>query len=164
MLARSMSPKRISAIQRREAAIHEAGHVVIGRHVGRQLDCLDPVARIIRNDSGDLDERVWWGVTQFYNIERLNSLERRMIACAGAAAVSIWRGREFHLDQWENPDFMGALTDWILAECKPGQPGKLCGIATDRLRRLLSKKRRLWKDLVLHARQLIIEARSIEAN
>jgi hypothetical protein len=160
---RELTPQ-VLASERREAAIHEAGHVVVGRHIGRPLLCPDPVAKIYRNESGDpSSERTWWGKTDFFNIERLNPVELRTIACAGAAAMCRWRGERLDADLWTNPYFMSP-TDWQMAGCNPGEPDGLCRVAIIRLRRLLSGKGPLWHGVLRHARQLIIDARSIGSN
>jgi hypothetical protein len=156
---REPTPRELASA-RREAAIHEAGHVVVGRHIGRRLRCPDPVAKIFRNEGGHPSERTWWGMTNFYNIERLNPLESRTIAFAGAAAWCTWRGIYLDPDLWTDPNLMSP-TDWIMAGCKPGEPDRLCLVAVSRLRRMVSKNGRLWGDLLRHARQLIVDARPV---
>lgn len=132
--------------------------MVVGRHIGRRLGCRDPVAKIFRNDSGDPSERIWWGCTNFFDIERLNPLERRTIACAGAAAAHHWLGESLTFDPWTDPNFMSP-TDWDMAECKPGEPDAYVRMAIVRLKRLFSRKGRMWRNVLLTARQLIVEAR-----
>jgi hypothetical protein len=157
-----LRPVQISARDRRHAAIHEAGHLVVARHLGRRLGCPEPDALIIRNDTALLpEERTWHGQINLYNIERLNGLERRMIGFAGAAATCLWNGEDLDLEFWSDPDFGGmSITDWQLAQCEPGQPDRLCNMAVTRLSRLLCRGGRLWKPLIREARALIIVERS----
>ena len=151
-----ISDPRLLASARRLAAIHEAGHIVVGQHIGRPLHCRAPVGKIIRNDSGNPTERTWWGVTEFFNIERLNPLEMRTIAFAGAAATCRWNGGRLDIDLWTNRDFISP-TDWEMAGCKPGEPDALCRVAVMRLERLL--RGRLWGRVLSCARQLIVDSR-----
>jgi hypothetical protein len=55
-----MNPKRILARERRSAAIHEAGHVVIARRLGFELLS----AWIAPHDGEEPDDRTWIGRVQ----------------------------------------------------------------------------------------------------
>jgi hypothetical protein len=56
-----LTPSQSSARERRHAAVHEAGHVVVARHVG--LRVLE--AGIRKNELQDGDEKEWIGSVQY---------------------------------------------------------------------------------------------------
>jgi len=58
-----MNPRRTLARDRRPAAIHEAGHVVVARQLGIEISS----AWIAPNDGGLPDERTWIGRVQMAN-------------------------------------------------------------------------------------------------
>jgi hypothetical protein len=162
---KNISPQaELSALERRIAAIHEAGHVVVGHHLGCELVGCHITARIIRNENAHLfeRERTWWGCANFSAVNRLDSLQRRTIACAGFAAERCWRGDNLDPDLWKNPSVMSQM-DWAMAECEPGKADRLCVIAINRLGPLLSMGGPLWDDLLRQARQLIIDSRRCDA-
>jgi hypothetical protein len=151
---RPVRSKRVTARDRRLAAVHEAGHVVVAAHFG-----LYPArARISRAKSPMPDQRAWIGRVQFAGLDLLSSLERRMLGCAGAAAELCWQHEDIHLDYWIEADRMSE-SDWRLAGCPLGEPDDMCIEALEELQYLLSEDGPLWSDLLRQARQLIVDAR-----
>jgi len=149
-----VSATRVLARDRRLAAVHQAGHVVVAAHFG-----LKPArARIRRVDAPMPDQRVWTGRIQFSGLDILSPLERRTLGCAGVAAELVWRREDLHPDHWIEAGHMSA-SDWRLSGCEPGEPDDLCIEAIEELQYLLSEDGPLWSDLLRQARQLIIEAR-----
>jgi len=145
---------RVVARDRRLAAVHEAGHVVVAAHFG-----LPPArARISRVVAPAPDQRAWTGRVQCRGLDVLSSLERRMLGCAGAAAELSWQRDDIHPDHWIAADHMSEA-DWRLAGCDPGEPDDLCVEAIAELQDLLAEDGPLWSDLLRQARRLIVEAR-----
>jgi hypothetical protein len=175
---RPLSPARISARERRLAAMHEAGHVVVAEHIrhdrqqqalathsaGGKLDmrvfAAKATARIFRNTAvkDHRSEKSWLGQASCVS-KFLTPFERRMVACAGYAAELAWTGDEFDEAYWWDPEAMSA-TDWELAECEPGDPDDLCGSAIIELEKLLSRGGPLWSELIVEARYLIEDERA----
>jgi hypothetical protein len=57
-----LSSHKLEALDRRASAVHEAGHVVIGREVGvRALS-----ARIFRIGDGNMFDKSWVGQTRYH--------------------------------------------------------------------------------------------------
>ena len=148
------NPKRVLARDRRLAAVHEAGHLVVAAHFGLKR----AKARIRRAEAPMPDGRAWTGRVQFAGLDVLSSLERRMLGCAGAAAELCWQHEDIHPDYWIEADRMSE-SDWRLAGCLLGEPDDLCIEAIEELQYLLSEDGPLWGDLLRQARQLIVEAR-----
>jgi hypothetical protein len=146
------TPQRISAWERRKAAIHEAGHAVVGFSFG-----LAHTARIFPNDNPTPEDRTWLGQTTFYTAAP-GHLEARMIACAGAAAECGWMGEEVDDIFWQDPDMMSP-TDWQMAGCEPGEVDDLLCEAIYKVGPLVSRGGPLWGDLMHRARLLIRSAR-----
>jgi len=109
------SPARVEALDRREAAVHEAGHVVIARHVGADVLW----AYITRTSNPGPDEKTWIGQAR---IERLEGRRRVMIGVAGAVAEYVWNGERDDLrdeEGWWDTAIMSP-TDWLDAGVGPG--------------------------------------------
>jgi len=151
---RPVSSKRVMAQDRRLAAVHEAGHVVVAAHFGLSA----ARARIWRADAPMPDGRAWIGRVQFRGLDVLSSLERRMLGCAGAAAELCWQHEDIHPDYWIEADRMSE-SDWRLAGCELGEPDDVCIEAIEELQHLLAEDGPLWSDLLRQARQLMVEAR-----
>ena len=145
---------RVLARDRRLAAVHEAGHVVVAAHFGLHR----AKARIRRADAPMPDGRAWTGRVQIHDLDVLSSLERRMLGCAGAAAELCWQHEDLHPDYWIDADHMSE-SDWRLAGCPLGEPDDICVEAIEELQHLLSEDGPLWSDLLRQARQLMVEAR-----
>ena len=149
-----VSSKRIIARDRRLAAVHEAGHVVVAVRFGLYPDA----AWIRRAEVPMSDARTWVGCVRFPGLALLSSLERRMLGCAGAMAELSWQREDIHPDYWIEADRMSE-SDWRLAGCQFGEPDDICIEAIEELEYLLSEDGPLWSDLLREARQLIIDAR-----
>ena len=126
MTAWTKTPTRVQAHDRRLAAIHEAGHFVIGRHLG----LTELQAWIRPSDSVDHLDKTWVGHCTFRSSElgRLKLKQRMELAVAGAIAERAWR-QIFEPDEWML-DLEEAFcerevmsdADWQLAEHRPGEP------------------------------------------
>jgi len=111
---------RIEARDRRRAAIHEAGHVVIAGRVG-----VEAAAHIFRHPTADPGlESTWGGLASIYS--KPSRPHRAMIGVAGAVAEHVWSGElDFLRDGGEAVWWDAAAmsdTDWRLAGCAPGEP------------------------------------------
>ena len=150
----AVNPKRTIALDRRLAAVHEAGHIV----VARRFDLSPDIARIRRAESPRREGRAWIGRVRFPGLDQLSPLERRMLGCAGAMAELSWQRAEIHADYWIEADHMSE-SDWHLAGCPFAEPDDICLEAIEELEYLLSENGPLWGDLLRQARQLIVDAR-----
>ncbi len=120
------SPSRIMAYDRRLAAIHEAGHALMGLHLGFDVDAwIHP-----RKTDRPLDEKTWRGHVTIRNMPEDTSDPRiRAIALAGMVAETLWKcgHDEDRIEPygWEDllldEDSM-SFSDWRLAGCEPGEP------------------------------------------
>lgn len=150
----------INARDRRDAAIHEAAHIVISEHFG-----INVVRAAIwpspRQDA--LLERTWSGQIKFIAGSECRPEVWRAIGIAGVVAEDLWFEREedaveghywdFRVD---TADAMSA-SDWHLCRAKPEvDADALCEAAT-KVAELL--RGALWGKLIETARQLIVEAR-----
>jgi hypothetical protein len=149
-----MNPNLIVARDRRMAAVHEAGHIVVGRHVGLTLSS----AWIAPNDGPPMEEKTWIGRVQFITgLDHLNSLERCRVGCAGAAAELCWSGEYIDPFYWDDPEIMSP-SDWRLCDCEPGEPAQVCIEAIYDLRCLLPGGP-MWREILQEARRLIVDCR-----
>lgn len=159
-----LTPPRIQALDRRAAAIREAGHVVIGRHLG-----IGPVWGEIFPFDADEPGRTWAGHTwpQPNRLGRLSHERQMMYAVAGMVSVHAWicnRSGDwppgFRIELTD-PDCMSE-TDWDWTDSEPGEP-------TDRLVRcaeLVAGLLRpgagpLWPSLLAEARSMIAAASAV---
>ena len=85
---RSMQKQRIFARDRRRAAIHEAGHLVVARWAGAQIVS----AWIVQNDNPAPGEKTYAGRVQIAQIGGIAPHRRRMIGVAGAVAEHLGAG------------------------------------------------------------------------
>lgn len=154
---------RISARDRRGAAIHEAGHVTIGRHIG----LVGLSARIERNLDGDKFNKLWIGRTRYLPPSaigrNLPQKKQALVAVAGSVAEFCWEGVNFAdtlTDYvWEDPNTMSD-TDWAGCGCDPGNPTRQALRAIETVFSLLDRQvGPLWPPLLSEARSLIKEAR-----
>jgi hypothetical protein len=153
-----LNPSQRSARERRLAAIHEAGHVVIAKHL--RLRVLQ--ADIRKNDLQDLDEKEWTGSVRFQT-QGVAARKRRMVAVAGLVAESCWEGKDDCHGLFEflvfNPDGMSE-SDWEISGCSYGQPSKQLFDAVEQVFELLNNETGgLWNALLLEARRLIVDTR-----
>ena len=83
-----MNSKRTPARERRLAAVHEAGHVVIACRVGFKIAS----AWIMPNAGEDAEgERAWTGRVQIVCV-RADKFACRMVGVAGSVAEHLWLG------------------------------------------------------------------------
>jgi hypothetical protein len=83
-----MDQRRILARDRRAAAIHEAGHLVVARWAGAEIAS----AWIVQNDNPAPDEKTYGGRVQIVQIGGIDPRRRRMIGVAGAVAEHLGAG------------------------------------------------------------------------
>src|SRR5262245_12197464 len=119
---RMPSLKRIVARDRRLAAIHEAGHVTLARHLDAQVAC----AWLENNYRSDpLSEKQWIGHCHF-KFDKSPSRKTKtlvaMVAVAGAVAEQCWQREPFFFPEaWYDPHIMSE-SDWDCTTCTPGNP------------------------------------------
>lgn len=150
---RLTSPARIEAWDRRKAAVHEAGHVVVARHLGMYASH----AILWKNQRPAADDKLWLG--RAFIGPRMESLapdQVRMIAVAGAVAEEVWSHGTMDCpeDFFMWPEAMSAA-DWAMAGYEPGclDDGGLD--AVEHVAVLLTPGGELWPRLVEEARRLI---------
>src|SRR5262249_11799864 len=78
--------RKIVARDRRLAAVHEAGHVVVARRLGLEI-----LSAWIRPDGSE--ERSWDGRVQI-NTSDAPKIARQMVGVAGSVAEWLWEGGE----------------------------------------------------------------------
>lgn len=127
---------RIQALDRRMAAVHEAGHAVIAMHLGVDVWSV----HIYPNDTNDIrNEKSYRGQATFEPPSDPNHC--RMIAVAGMVAERVWeaRGPAFICwpDNLADPDCMSP-TDWDGTGCEPGEPDDELIAAVDAVEELLA--------------------------
>ena len=144
--------KRIAARDRRRVAIHEAGHIVMGRHVG--IDTFR--AEIFPTYAQHTYDKLWIGKATY--LRHSNTRAMRMFAVAGAVAEDVWQGGEFYDEDWYDHDAMSA-TDWAGAGCEPGKPLRIVLLAIERTYGLFDPSGELWPKVLWEARRLIEESR-----
>jgi hypothetical protein len=152
------SPARIEALDRRNAAVHEAGHKVIARHVG--VTAFN--AEIWRNHDAGKDGRTWLGNIRVERSPRISRLRMAMVAVAGAIAEYVWSGEADFLENegelaWHEEAIMSP-TDWDMAACAPGEPNAAFMRAVDKVLVLLRDP--LRAELYASSRSLIVESRT----
>jgi hypothetical protein len=155
MTGRRLSKIQISAWERRLAAIHEAGHFTIGRHLG----LLTFNARIEKNPNQSRDEKSWLASTIILQSTTLR--KNRMVAVAGAVAEFCWKREMFEdtRDAWEDPLTMSDA-DWALSGCQPGEPSRQLMRAVESTFELLDPTEgQLWSTLLRKARDIIVDSR-----
>ena len=146
------------ARDRRLAAVHEAGHVVIARMFSIKADAY------IRPVLGNVDvlyESMWIGQTLYNRRDLRSRREHAMFGVAGAVAKLCWRG-EFIDDEsiWYEPEMMSE-SDWESTGCVPGEPDENCLEAISAVAAVLERGASHWDDLVSVARDLIISSQPL---
>jgi hypothetical protein len=136
-----MSSKRTLAQDRRHAAVHEAGHLVVAASFG-----LYPAsAWIAPNEPAGDDERTWVGRVQFVTgLNRLGPLDRCMVGVAGDVAEHLWRGG------WIEDFFPDGMSesDWRLAGCVPDEPDDALMDAVGEVGQLFHRGGPGWRQLI----------------
>ena len=148
---------RDSAKDRRLAAVHEAGHVIVARQLGIRV-----MHKEIRKiEPKDSTEKEWIGSVQCLT-EGVVASKRKMVGVAGLVAEACWNGKNFdHLFDAiaDCPEYM-SQSDWDLSDCLPGEPSKQFCDAMEQAFELLNRETgKLWKSLLAEARGLIVQTR-----
>lgn len=158
-----LSPHRIEARDRRTAAVHEAGHLVMARHfhVVSDEDAADLFsrARIWRSATMDsLSEKTWIGQCRGLGLRSLSQTQRRMFGIAGYVAETMWRDEWFDDDMDMTLSGYDCLSDTDKRACGPlGEPLER---AARRVGKLFDRDTgKLWPDVLRVARQLIVASR-----
>jgi hypothetical protein len=117
-------------------AVHEAGHLVVARHLGYH-----------HRAAGS----IWESIGEFEGKVRLgedfrSARDDRLVSVAGAVAVSIWFKKEL-----EEEDM--SASDWQGTGCEPGKPDAALVVAFAEVAELLRGP--LWPDLVISVRPFI---------
>jgi hypothetical protein len=167
-----MTKTRAEARDRRQSAMHEAGHLVVALHFG-----VPAHAEIWRIGDPTLDERSWTGQTQMCRYEvrsdrrgrlrsrriRVTPATKRKIGVAGIIAEAVWQ------DDLTSPEDLlcdpAAMspTDWKMAGGAPDEDvGWRIIRAAEEVFGLLARGGPLWGELVTAARQLIVDARTVD--
>ena len=158
-------PARVNAYDRRIAAIHEAGHVLMALHLGYQADAWIHQHKTSR----PLEEKTWVGHMVLHDRpEDLRHPDVRMIAVAGLVAEILWKTGhdEEYADQWGwecyllDEDSMSP-SDWRLAGCEPGDPDDNLFQTTAEVAKLFLTD--LWPDLVGISRTLMSDTEAIHS-
>lgn len=158
-----MKPIHLKSRDRRTAAIHEAGHIVIARKLGLPVYS----ARIVPHDDGGRNEKFWTGWVRLGPYRtKPTKCQRRMVGVAGAIAELSWQRElddiddfDWCQDWWDDPAIMSE-SDWDLAGCAPGEPDKPFFTAINKVGALLRRNTGpLWPQLIRAARLLIVESR-----
>lgn len=147
-----MNSKRILAWDRRMAAVHEAGHVVVARRFG--LEILS--AWIVPNDADDPQEKTWIGRVQI-RTSGAPEMVCRMVGVAGSVAEHLWSGG------WIEDFFPDAMSesDWHLAGCLPDKPDDALLDAVGEVGQLFHCGGPDWRELIAETRRLIVESRRL---
>lgn len=160
---RQLSPRRTEARDRRLAAVHEAGHVVIALHLG-----YEPQAYIRPIGADDPTEtKTWIGQAGMCMPPEAPPEHMRMVGIAGMVAEEVWRHRDPDCVEWfywgdvlYDPACMSD-SDWRWCGYEPGEEDHdLCDPAAE-VARLLTGE--LWPLLVAESRDLITRGREQEA-
>lgn len=148
------NPMRIEAWERRQAAMHEAGHIVICQLF---TDC--SWGAIWRVDDPAENERTWTGTSTLP--DWLSFDQHRMVAVAGAVAEAAWDDP----DDWSAWDYaLEFPDDASLGDMRPfvdaDDPEAAIEIAMDKVWELLQPGGELWPSLLEEARWLIDTAKA----
>jgi hypothetical protein len=148
---------RVSARDRRRAAVHEAGHVVVARHLGVRI----LQAEIRKIEPQDLTEKERVGSVRCMT-EGVLASKSKVVAVAGLVAEACWYGEifdELYGALESNPEEM-SQSDWDLSGCPSGEPSKQFSDAMEQAFELLNRETgKLWKALLVEARGLIVRSR-----
>jgi hypothetical protein len=114
------SPTQIWVRDRRKAARHEAGHVVVAHRLG-----LVSWAHIYQSIDPQPHEKFWIGRTYVPDVSHHSRFERCTIAVAGAVAEIAaydFDTASFYPDELLCDPYSMSPSDWKWAECEPGWP------------------------------------------
>lgn len=154
------APRRIQAHDRRKAAVHEAGHFIVGQYVGLKSGS----AWIGPREALNKHESTWAGQHSCLSHEHdgLSRCRKIMIAVSGFIAERSWdqmtQPNEWPVnfqDALQEPETMSD-TDWISALHEPGTPTSELVRACQNVDALLCPGCLLWPALIIGSRQLIV--------
>jgi hypothetical protein len=151
---------RIIIGDRRMAAIHEAGHIVIAQ----KFRLPSGNAWIGPTGTADiLEERTWIGHVRKGLLfdAKCTKRQSKMVGVAGVVAEHCWQGDvdTDWFEPWYDPNLTSA-SDWRLIGCPPGNPHEPCLAAVKPAALLLQRDTGpLWPTLLQTARALIVESR-----
>jgi hypothetical protein len=152
--------KRVFAMDRRMAAIHEGGHLVIARML--KLPVLDAWIAPTTNNYPWGINRTWTGqvVLGPFIKKKYTKSKKRLIGVAGVVAEQRWCGADPSDDvDWHDPHITSE-SDWEDIGCDPGEPNDACFNAINQVAVLLARDAGpLWPSLIEVARCLIIRSR-----
>ena len=137
-------------------AMHEAGHVVVARHVGAR----NVSAHIFRRCDATIEgDKSWGGQARWFELDRkLSPARRLMVGVAGTIAEDVWRGNDMDdlndSGLWTDEAIMSP-TDWDMTGCDPGEPTPLFMQAVRLVADLLTGP--LRAELLATARRLIVD-------
>jgi hypothetical protein len=155
---RPLFGKQKEAHDRRDAAVHEAGHMVMTREIWARSFMNEPsglTARIFRVEGGTRRGSTWNGVFGFYPWPDMSLLEKAMVGVAGVVAVERWRRRSLQDVDW---DTMSSV-DWEICDCERGKPKAYMLEAISAVSALfVPNNADLWSKLRKEARRLIEQA------
>jgi hypothetical protein len=144
------------ASDRRNVALHEAGHVVTAWHRGIHAEAMIKP----ETDGGEvLFNKTWTGQTRLGTWRQLGAADRLHIAVAGEIAVM--RGRGDDLDDvldtmtWDEASIMSP-SDWQMAGYQADNIDRRFMRAVERVYDLLDRE---WTTVCRVARDLIVKAR-----
>ena len=158
-----MTPRQKEAFDRRRAAVHEAGHIVVAQAIG--VPHLG--ATLFRGEPG---EKLWVGEAQTMRAG-IPKRKRIMVSVAGVVAEACWLMKyHWRSAEWDEEDLSSirfwqqyaeclgmSTTDWEGTGCEPGQPTKAIPRAAAKVFDLLNPyEDRLWPNLVKSTRWLIL--------
>ena len=158
-----MKPARIAARDRRNSAIHEAGHVTIGRHIGLAAIC----AWLEKTPSPGSYDKLWVGHTRYTSssilVGKMPRKKLPLFAVAGAVAEFCWQQVTFDEtlgdECWHDVDTMSE-SDWAGCGCAPGNPTRQLFKTVETVFALLDREAgALWPALLSEARRLIVDSR-----
>jgi hypothetical protein len=147
--------RRKEARDRRDAAVHEAGHVVVARHVGVTVvrAYIYPVPDALDDY---LNRTMWNGDTVLARFDNASPEQLAKIAVAGAIATLSWRGKPIELWKFQ----MKSFGDWAMCGCQPGRATIEMEDAAVAVYALFNSGNRvLWKAVCQGARRLIENSR-----
>src|ERR1019366_2958565 len=160
-----LTREHISEIERRRAAIHEAGHVVMARHIG--LTNVSAWLEEMPDSADDIYEKLWIGHTTYLKSgiigKKLSDKKLAMFAVAGAVSECCWQRNSYDetldYDTWYDADTMSE-SDWGGCRCEPGDPSPQLLSTIEAVFLLFDRETgKLWPALLSESLRLIVTSR-----